>query len=104
MTGSVRCCTVEVCDTDRDRLSAAFEVRANRSTEGTELILGCRFYADNRVCTEHVRTDVESSTGAIRRNEVSVCLNKLCDSLNEALLWELRHLKSCCGVHHTFCV
>ena len=104
MTCSVRCCAVEVCDTDRDRLSAALEVRADRCTERAELVLGCRFHTDNRVCTEHIRTDVKSCAGTIRRNEISVCCNQLCDRVNEALLRELRHLKSCCGVHHTLSV
>lgn len=38
MTGSVRCCTVEIADADGDRFSAALEVRANRCTEALEIV------------------------------------------------------------------
>ena len=49
VAGAVRCRTVVVTHADGDRLSAALEVRANRSTEYTVLILICRLYTDNSV-------------------------------------------------------
>ena len=58
VAGAVRCRTVVVTHADGDRLSAALEVRANRSTEYTVLILICRLYTDNSVAAKHVRTDV----------------------------------------------
>ena len=60
VTSSARCGTVEVTDTDRDRFSAAFEVRSNRCCEDTELIFVSRFNTDYSVGTEHVRTKIES--------------------------------------------
>ena len=56
MSGSVRCSTVEIADTDCDRLSAAFEVWSNRCGEYTELILVRWLNTDNSVASEHVRT------------------------------------------------
>ena len=56
MTGTIWCSTVKVADTDCDRLSAAFEVWSDRCGEYTELILAGRFYTDNSVASEHVRT------------------------------------------------
>ena len=61
MSGSSWCCTVEIADTDRDRLYAALEVRAYRSNKYTELVLIRRLYTDDCVASEHVRTDVERS-------------------------------------------
>ena len=44
---SMRCGTVKIADTDRDRFGTAFEVRSNRCGKDTELIFISRFYTDN---------------------------------------------------------
>ena len=97
MTGSVRCRTIEVGDTDGQRLSAALEVRSHRGAQDTELILIRRLYTDDRVAAEHIRTNVQSCAAAVRRHESIVRLNRLSNSFHETLLGENRHLQSCCG-------
>ena len=59
MARAVWCCTVKIADADGQRLYAAFEVRANRSGEYTELVFIGWFYADNRVASEHIGTDIQ---------------------------------------------
>src|SRR5699024_7451180 len=61
MTCAVGSCPVVVTYPDSDRLSATLEVGAYRCRKYRELVLCCRFYADNRVGTEHVRPDIERS-------------------------------------------
>ena len=104
MTGSVRCCTVEIADADGDRFSAALEVRANRCTEYAELIDVCRFNADDGIITEHIRADVQGCTGTIRRYECCVGFYYFCDGVYEALFREWRHFKTFCGILHTLAV
>ena len=104
MAGAMWCCAVVIADTDRDRLCAALEVRTYRSGEDAELILICRFYADNCVASEHVRTNVKSCTGAIRRNVSFICSYSLNDCVYETLLREYRHLQSLTGTLHTLSV
>ena len=100
MTGSVRCRTVKVGDTDGQRLNASLEVRS----QNTELILIRRLYTDDRVAAEHIRTDVQSCTAAVRRYESIVRLNRLGNSFHETLLGENGHLQSCCGRLQTLTV
>ena len=97
MTGSVRCCTVEIADADGDRFSAALEVRANRCTEYAELIDVCRFNADDGIITEHIRADVQGCTGTIRRYECCVGYYYISDGVNEALQREWRQYKTING-------
>ena len=59
---SMRCGTVKICNTDRDRFCAALEIRSNRCSKDTELIFISRFYTDNRVASEHVRTYIKCCT------------------------------------------
>ena len=54
MSGSMRSGTVEICDTDGDRLDAAFKVRTYRSSKYTELVFISRFYTDNGIGTKHI--------------------------------------------------
>ena len=104
MTGSVRCRTVKVGDTDGQRLNAALEVRSYRSAQDTELIFVRRLYTDDRIAAEHIRTNVQSCTAAVRRYESIVRLNRLGNSFHETLLGENGHLQSCCGRLQTFTV
>ena len=104
MTGSVRCRTVEVGDTDGNGLSAALEVRSYRGAQDTELVLIRRLYTDDRIAAEHIRTNVQSCAAAVRRYESIVGLNGLGNSLYETLLGENRHLQSCCGRLQTLTV
>ena len=55
---SMRRCAVEIRDTDGDRFYAAFEVGAYRRGKYTELIFICRLYSDDRVDSEHIRSDI----------------------------------------------
>ena len=59
---SMRCSTVKVCDTDRDRLCATLEVWSYWCGQDTELIFISRFNTDNRVASEHVRTYIQGCT------------------------------------------
>ena len=104
MTGSMRCRAVEVGDTDGQGLSATLEVRSYRSAQDTELIFVRRLYTDDRIAAEHIRTNVQSCTAAVRRYESIVGLNRLGNSLHETLLGENGHLQSCCGRLQTFTV
>ena len=58
MACSVRCCPVEITDTDGDRLSAALEIRTNRCGQDPELVFISRLYTDNRVAAKHIGTDI----------------------------------------------
>ena len=104
MTGSVRCRTVKVGDTDGQRLNASLEVRSYRGAQDTELILIRRLYTDDRVSAEHIRTNVQSCAAAVRRHKSIVCFNRLGNSLYETLLGENGHLQSCCGRLQTLTV
>ena len=104
ISGSMRCCTVHIRYTDSDRLCTALEVRSNRCYKDTELILSCRFYTDNRIDSKHIRTNIQRSSTAIRRNISCICFYYINNSLHETILRKYRHLKSFCRICHTFCI
>ena len=104
VTGSARCGTVIVADTDRDRFGAAFKVRTNRCCKDTELIFVSRFNTDHGVGTKHVRAKIKCCAGTIWRNPCSICLNNLLNSVDKSFLREYRHFKSCCRCSDTLCV
>ena len=83
MTSTMRSCTIKISDTNFDWFSATFEVRAYWCSKYTELILICRFYTDNRVCTHHVWTNIKACTMTIRRNKVFVCFYNFFYSFKE---------------------
>src|SRR5699024_5572050 len=84
VTGSVRRRAVEVGYTDGDRLYAAFKVRTYGSRKYAELIFVGRFHSDDRIGTEHIRTDIKGGSGTIGRHVAGVCLYGINDSLNES--------------------
>ena len=59
---SMRCGTVEICDTDSDWFCTAFKVWSYRCGKDTELIFVSRFYADYRVASKHIRTYIQGSS------------------------------------------
>ena len=89
MTGSVRCRAVEVGDTDGQGLSATLEVRSYRSAQDTELIFVRRLYTDDRIAAEHIRTNVQSCTAAVRRYESIVGLNRIGNSSTKRSLGKM---------------
>ena len=104
VTGSVRSRTIEVRNTNNNGLSTTLEVRANGSNKNSEHVLVSRLNTDNGVVTEHVRADVESCSGTIRRYPVSIRCNNFLNSLQETLNREYRHLQTLTGISHTLCV
>ena len=104
VSGSSRSRTVEVADTDGDRLCAALEVRTYRGNQNTELILLRRLNTDNGRRTENIRTDVERSAAAEGRNPGVIGLYNLFHSLDESSLREHRHLQSLAGILHSLII
>ena len=104
MSRTIWCCTVKITDTDYDRFCAALEIRTNRCRKYTELILFRRSNSDNRCDTEHIWTDVQRSTGAIRWHVSFVCQNSLYYCIYKFIFRKCRHLKTSCRICHTLCI
>ena len=104
MTCSMRCSTVKVCDTDRDRLCATLEVWSYWCGQDTELVLVSRFNTDNRVTSKHIRTYIQSCTRAIWWYICFICLDRLYNSLYKTVFREYRHFQSSCRICKTLCV
>ena len=96
--------TVKIRYLDGKGLYAALEVRSYRSTEYTELILVSRLYTDNRVGSEHIRTDIQGCACSVRRYIGFICLYCLYNCVYKTILREYRHLQTLCRLNHTLCV
>ena len=101
MAGSSGGCTVKITDAHDDRLSAAFEVRADGCCENTEHIIVSGLNADYRADSEHVRTDVKSSARAVRRYPSLVGSDCFLNCLDKSVDRERRHLQAERGVIHS---
>ena len=101
---SVRCSTVKITNFNHVRFKSALIIRTYRHDDDAELVFIRRLNPDNRTGREHVRTDVESSSRAVGRNEISVCLYYLVNSLYEFILRERRHLKTLSRIIHALSV
>ena len=104
VAGSSGSRAVKVTDTDYDRLCAALEVRADRCRENAEHIVICRLNADDGADSEHIGTDIESSTRAVRRHPCLIRPDGGLDGLHKSVNRERRHLKTKCRVVHSLCV
>ena len=101
VAGTSGSCTVQIGDTQSQRLDAALEVRTDRSNEHTELILGSRLDTDNGVAAEHIGTNVQSCTGTVGRNPILVCTDSFDDCFHELIFGENGHLQLTAGICHT---
>ena len=101
MTCSVRCGTVKIRYLDCDRLCTALKIRAYRSCKHSELIFVCRLNADYRIRTEHIRTDIQGCTRAVRRHICLIRLYHLSYCINKSFLGEYRHFHTLCRAHKT---
>ena len=101
MACAVRRRAVKIRYADGNRLCAALEVRAYRSTEHTELILVRRLHANDRIGSEQIRTDIQGRSCAVGRYIGSVRLYYLCHSVNKTLLRKYRHLQTLRGLLQT---
>ena len=108
MSGSMRCCTVIVTDTDVKRTDTALKIWAYRCTQNTELISFCRFYSDHRCRSKHIWSDVKRSSASVRRYPGCICLYHLIQGIQETFFWKWGHfhalavLKDTCALidHH----
>ena len=104
MSCTMWCRTVKITDTDRNWFCAALEVWSYRCTENTELILIGWFNTDYRSFGKHIWTYVQSSTGAIWRHILCICLYYFFNGLYELVLWAYRHLQTTTGICHSGCI
>ena len=89
MSGSVRCCTVKIRNTDCNWLCATLEVRSYWCNQNTELILICRLYADNSVIAEEGILHLKQCQRSIREAAITVAF----------FLQSIHHLPENTGVH-----
>ena len=93
--------TVKVRNLDVNRLCAALEVRSHRRDKNAELIVLRRLHTDDRADAEHIRTDIQRSAAAIRRNPGLVAGDHLLHRLDKFILRVRRHLKAQRGIVHS---
>ena len=94
----MRCRTVKIRYLDNDRLCAALEVRSNRRGKYSEHIIVGRLYSDNRINAHHVRPDIKSCSASVRRYNILISLDNLCDRIDKSSVGKSGHLKSCSGI------
>ena len=96
VSGSMRCRTVKVADTNGKGLCAALKIRSYRCSQNSELVFVSRLYSDNRIASEHIRTYVKSCTASERRYISLICFYHFLNSLHKSILGENRHFKTGC--------
>ena len=104
MSGSMRCCTVIVTDTDVKRTDTALKIWAYRCTQNTELISFCRFYSDHRCRSKHIWSDVKRSSASVRRYPGCICLYHLIQGIQETFFWKWGHFHALGRIHHSLCI